>query len=281
VTNAVYLTGYDIFSWNVRPTLARHLGQGLEWLIWIRIQGIGHNLLSVLVFLGLPLSIVGVLSLPWKGRGFSLRPLLALSLIIFWFTSLVFPAATQWGTFLHGSGPVHVLVVITGLLALDSMIEAVGKRRAWTRPVAWLGPALGVFGSALFSVALLPIYGTASADMARLYDSLAVRAEAAGFPMDQSAGPVITNFPIWLAETQRIPTLGLPNESPPDVVDLARAFPGTHLLLLVDAQSPHWPVDLVNRATGAECFRPIDLGPGPVGERDPLEATQLYEIVCP
>ena len=35
-----------------------------------------------------------------------------------------------------------------------------------------------------------------------------------GHPLDASAGPVITNFPIWMAETQRIPSLALPNEPP-------------------------------------------------------------------
>ena len=49
---------------------------------------------------------------------------------------------------------------------------------------------------------------------------------AAGHPLDASAGPVITNFPIWLAETQRIPALALPNEPPTDVLDLARSFDG-------------------------------------------------------
>ena len=281
VTNAVYLTGYDIFAWNIRPTLERHLDQGVAWLVGIRVQGTGHNLFSVLVFLGLPLSIIGVMALPWQGRGAALRPLLALSLIMFVFTSLVFPAATQWGTFLHGAGPVHVLVVISGLLALDAAIVWVGRRRGWTRPVAWLGPALGVFGSALFSIALLPAYGEGSLHTARQYDQLASRSAAAGYPLDASAGPVITNYPIWLAETQRIPTLGLPNEPPNDVLDLARAFPGTRLVILVDAESPHWPADLTNGSPGAECFRPVDLGPGPAGLPDPLATTQVLEIVCP
>ena len=73
----------------------------------------------------------------------------------------------------------------------------------------------------------------------------------------------------------------LPNEPPTDVLDLARSFPGTHLVILVDAQSPHWPADLSNGSPGAECFRPVDLGPGPAGEPDPLAHTQVYEIDCP
>jgi hypothetical protein len=281
VANAVYLSGYDIFSWNVRPTLARHLEQGVGWLISIRAQGIAHNLLNVLVFLGVPLSVVGVAGLPWQARGAAVRPLLWLSLIMFWFTSLVFPAATQWGTFLHASGPVHVLVVLSGLLVLDALIVWAGRRRGWTRPVAWLGPMMGIAGSVLFSAVLLPTYGTGSVHTANQYALLAERAAAVGYPLDASAGPVITNFPIWLTESQRIPTLGLPNEPPNDVLDLARSFPGTHLVLLVDAESPHWPVDIDSGAPGADCFREVDLGSDPPGDAALLENTRLFVIVCP
>ena len=38
-----------------------------------------------------------------------------LVLVTFAFTSLVFPVATTWGTFLHAAGPVHVLLVIAVL----------------------------------------------------------------------------------------------------------------------------------------------------------------------
>jgi hypothetical protein len=280
VANAVYLSGYDIFAWNDPPTVSRYLAQGAAWLVEIRVQGTTHNLVNVLVILGVPISVIGLAALPWQARGRALRPLLRISLVVFWFTSLVFPAATQWGTFLHGAGPVHVLVILSGLLALDAAIAWVGVRRGWTRPVAWLGPALGVFGAALFSVALLPSFGDGSVATARQYDELAKRAAAAGYPLDATAGPVISNFPIWLAETRRIPTLALPNEPPNDVLDLARTFKGTHLVVLVDAQGPHWPADLTNGTPGSECFRPIDLGPGPV-DGDPLAGTQMLEIICP
>jgi hypothetical protein len=280
-TNALYLTGYDIFAWHDTPTLARYLDQGPAWLVGVRIQGTMHNLVDVLVLLGLPISVIGLVALPWQARGAALRPLLLISLIIFWFLSLVFPAATQWGTFLHAGGPAHVLVVLSGLLALDGAIAWVGVRRGWTRPVAWLGPTLGVFGALLFSVVLLPTFGSGSRATAEVYEELGRRAAAAGYPLDASAGPVISNYPIWLAETHRIPTLGLPNEPPLDVLDLARSFPGTHLVALVQAEGPHWPPDLTNGSPGAECFRPIDLGPGPAGKPDPLERVELLEIVCP
>ena len=281
VSNALYLSGYDIFAWNDPPTLARYLAQGPEWLLQVRLTGTAHNLFDVLLDLGIPVSLIGLLALPWQGRGVALRPLLWTSLITFWVTSLVFPAATQWGTFLHGAGPVHVLLVISGLFALDAGIVRLGRWRGWTRPVAWLGPALGVFGCALFSIALLPLYGSESADTARRYDELGARMAAIGHPLDASAGPVISNFPIWLAETQRIPTLGLPNEPPSDVLDLAHHFAGTSLLVLTDPQGAHWPADLTNGSPDAGCFRELDLGPGPAGEPDPLATTRVFEIVCP
>jgi hypothetical protein len=281
-TNALYLSGFDIFAWHDRPTLARYLAIGPAALLELRWVGLTHNLLNVLVFLGLPMSLVGVAGLPWIARSFALRPLLLISVITFLFTSLVFPAATQWGTFLHGAGPVHVLLVVSALFALDSLIAWIGKRRQWTNPVAWLGPALGIFGSALFSIVLLSSFASDSAGTARRFSELAVRMAAAGHPLDASAGPVITNFPIWLAETQRIPTLALPDEPPTDVLDLARSFDGTRLLILMQPQGKHWPDDLDAGAPGSDCFRPIDLGPwtGAAGDRDPLDDVTAYEVAC-
>ncbi len=279
--NALYLSGFDIFAWNDPPTLSRYLAQGPAWLVEIRVIGTLHNLLNVLVFLGFPISLIGVVALPWQARGATLRPLLWISLVMFWFTSLVFPAATQWGTFLHSAGPVHVLLVLSALLALDSAIVLIGARRGWTRPVAWLGPALGVFGCMLFSVTLLPSYGVASVDIARLYQDLSSRMAAIGHPLDASAGPVITNFPIWMAETNRISALALPDEPPADVVDLAESFPGTHLLVLVNPEGKHWPADLAAGQPKAECFSRLDLGPGPSDGPDPLAETLVYEIACP
>ncbi len=174
-----------------------------------------------------------------------------------------------------------MLVILAALLGLDALIAWVGQRRGWTRPVAWLGPALGIFGAALFALALLPAFAAGSVQSERQYEELAARMRAAGLATGPGSAPVITNVPVWIAETQRTPTLALPYEPPEDVLDLARAFPGTHLVVLVDVDGPHWPDDLAAGAPGAECFRELDLGPGPPGEADPLETTHVYEIVCP
>ena len=106
---------------------------------------------------------------------------------------------------------------------------------------------------------------------------------AIGHPLDASAGPVITDVPIWLAEANRIPSLALPDEPPTDVLDLARqpAFAGTHLLIVLGGDHGRWPDVLDTSTPGAECFQELDLGPGPVGVEDPLEDVRAFEIVCP
>jgi hypothetical protein len=103
---------------------------------------------------------------------------------------------------------------------------------------------------------------------------------AAGHPLDASAGPVITNFPIWMAETRRIPSLALPDEPPADVLDLANFFPGTRLLVLIEPEGQHWPADLAAGAAGSECFRPLDIGRWSGQGPDPLRDTTAFEIVC-
>ncbi len=279
--NAFSVTGFDIFAWNDPPTLARYLAVGPARLLEMRVEGVTHNLFSVLLLIGLPISLLGLAALPWQGRGRTVRPLVILGVVTFLFTSLVFPVATTWGTFLHASGPVQVLLVISALLALDAGIARLGARLGWTRPVAWLGPALGIFGSLLFSAALIPAFGAGSRDTAEQYAELGRRMAAAGHPLDGSAGPVITDFPIWLAETAKVDALALPDETPADVLDLAAAFPGTRLVIVMGSEHGSWPAVLDGPDAAAACFREIDLGPGPASGPDPLEDSRAFEIVCP
>ena len=123
-----------------------------------------HNVLNVLLLLGVPLSVVGLVGLPaaWRGGIWGagvnpLRPLIALLVLTFAVATLVFPVSTTWGTFLHAAGAIHVLLVVSALLVLDALIGWVGKRRGWTNPVAWLGPAFAIAGCLLFSVVLLHV----------------------------------------------------------------------------------------------------------------------------
>jgi hypothetical protein len=278
--NALSVTGFDIFAWHDPPTLARYLAAGPARLAEMRVEGVSHNLFSVLLLPGVPLSVVGVLALPWQARGRVLRPVVLVSVMTFLVTSLLFPVATTWGTFLHAAGPAHVLLVICALLGLDATIVWVGVRRGWTRPVAWLGTTLAIAGSLLFSTVLLPTFGSGSRDTETQYSELGRRMTAIGRPLDAAGGPVIANFPIWLAETSDAPALALPNEPPADVLDLARTF-GSHLVVLIGDEHGQWPAVLASGAPDADCFRPLDLGPGPADGPDPLVDVHVYEVVCP
>jgi hypothetical protein len=281
IANAFSVTGFDIFAWNDPPTLARYLAVGPGRLVEMRVDGLSHNLLSVLLFPGIPISFIGLLALPWQARGRAVRPLVLVAIVTFLVTSLVFPVATTWGTFLHAAGAIQVLLVLSALLALDAGLARLSARQGWTRPVAWLGPLLGISASLLFTAVLLPSFGAASRETAQLYEELGTRMAAAGRPLDPSAGPVISNFPIWVAESQRISALGLPDEPPNDVLDLAAAFPGTRYLVLTNASSTHWPADLLAGAPGAECFTPVALPAWRGAGADPLLGTTVFEIDCP
>jgi hypothetical protein len=281
LANALSVTGFDIFAWNDPPTLARYLAAGPARLLEMRVDGLSHNLFSVLLVPGVPVAFVGLLALPWAGRLRALRGLVLVSVITFAVTSLLFPVATTWGTFLHAAGPTHVLLVISALVALDAAIERIGRFRGWTRPVAWLGPALTVFGSVLFSVALLPAFGGQSGAIGSRYVALQERLAAVGFPLDKE-GPVITDFPIWLAEATPARSLALPAETPADVLDLAAHFPGTRLLIISGVGHGAWPGVLDGNGPGVECFREIHLG----RSADPslsgaLGDTRAFELVCP
>ena len=280
ITNAFSVTGHDIFAWNDPPTLSRYLAVGAGRLIEMRIEGLWHNLGSVLLLPGFPVSLIGLAGLAWQARGRSLRPLLLVCLITFLVTSLVFPVATTWGTFLHAAGPVHVLLVICALLVLDAGLARLGSRLSWTRPVAWLGVMLAMFSSALFSVVLLPTFGGGSRATAAMYEELNTRMAASGRPIDEAMGPLISNFPIWVAETQGTSTLALPDEPADDVLDLARSF-GARILVLTSPEGRHWPAELAPDAARHECFERLDLGTWTGPGDDPLLGTSVYEIVCP
>jgi hypothetical protein len=280
LANALSVTGFDIFAWQDPPTVSRYLAVGPARLLQMRVEGMGHNLLSVLLLPGAPLSLVGLVALPLVVRLRSLRPVVVVGGITFLVTSLLFPVATTWGTFLHAAGPVHVLLVIAALVGLDRLIAAVGRRRAWTNPVAWLAPALTVSGAILFTAVLFPAFGGTSGGYAGRYRALDVQMRTAGMPLD-TLGPVITDFPIWLAAATGADALALPAESPASVANLAQTF-GARTLIISGDDHGGWPAVLDAGGPAADCFAPIDLGV-PVDEETAraLKGTRVYRIVCP
>jgi hypothetical protein len=279
LSNALSVTGFDIFAWNDPPTLSRYLAVGAGTLVQMRVDGLVHNLVNVLLLLGVPVSLLGLLALPWQGRDRALRPVLLLSVVTFLVTSLLFPVATTWGTFLHAAVPAHVLLLIGALGALDALIAATGRRLGWTRPVAWLGPLLVASASALFSVALLPGFGSGASDTQRTYAVLEREMAEIGAPLDGSA-PVIHDFPVWLAETARVSTLALPDETPADVLDLATRF-GARWLIVASAERGTWPAVLDGPDPDAACFQEVLLPvPADPAEAEAILDVRVFRIAC-
>lgn len=275
VANAFSLTGFDIFAWNDPPTFARYVTAGPEAWLGHRVEGFVHNFLSVLVVPGFPVSVLGLVGLCVVGWARSLRPLLLVSLLTFWVTTLVFPVATTWGTFLHASVPAHVLLLVASGAALDAGLAWVGRRRGWTRPVAWLGPTFAALGAVLFVAVGIPSYGSKAAGTEIDYADVLARIERAGHTLDPSR-PIIANHPMWVSEVRRLPALSLPNEMPSDVADLAATFGAE--ILIVDGEHGAWPAILEEGGPGATCFVPVDLEPPPGGAADPF---RVFRVACP
>jgi hypothetical protein len=140
---------------------------------------------------------------------------------------------------------------------------------------------MGIASSLLFSFILLNGFATGTVDTARLYAELAARMSAANRPFGTPGVRLMSNFPIWVAESQRVSTLALPDEPPNDVLDLAARFPGTRYLILTSPEGKHWPADLEANLPGSDCFSPIDLGLYQGSGEDPLANTTVYQIQCP
>jgi hypothetical protein len=279
LTNALSINGTDIFAWTDPPTLGRYLAVGAGRLVEMRVVGVEHNLFDVLLLPGAPLSVIGLVALPWMLRTRALQPLLFVSGVIFLVTSLLFPVSTTWGTFLHAAGAVHVLLVIAALLALDRLIVAIGKRRGWTRPVAWLAPALTVSGALLFSAMLLPSFGDGSAGTMRRLGDASARLGHIGLTAD-TPGPLITDAPIWLPYVRGGTALALPFESPSSVLDLAHRFHSPAVVLL-SSDNPFRAAMSLGSDPATDCFEDVTpLSTPQLGGED-ADTLRVYRVVCP
>ncbi len=278
VANAFSRTGTDIFAWNDKPTLATWLAQGPAKLLADRVDGFVHNVWTVLLIPALPVGPIGLVGIPWIVRSVVLRPLLIGATCTFLATTLLFPVSTTWGTFLHAAGPVHVLLIASAMAGLDALVAWLGTRRRWGPGSAVLAPvAVVVFAAPMLWLTVTGIAGVAT-ETQRRYAELARTTEAAGVPLAENA-PVVSDFPIWLAESARIGTLALPQETPEDVLDLARTFGARLLVVSVEPSHGAWPGILDDGGSGAECFVPVPAAT--VRAADGTELVRVYRIACP
>jgi hypothetical protein len=183
---------------------------------------------------------------------------------------------------MHAAGSAIVLLIIGCVVALDAFIAWIGKLRHWTRPVAWLGPAFAIAAVAPLCMVTVTTISNQADDARTRYEGLPAAMARAGFPLDGSH-PVITDSPIWLAETTGIPTLALPEEPPAAVLALAHQF-GAQLLILRDGTEREWPEILATGGNASKCFKELPLtdnsGKKPA-TGTPLSVIHVFRIACP
>ena len=291
LANAFSLDGRDIFAWQDPPTLSRYLAAGVATLLELRWTGFLHNVLNVLLLLGVPLSVVGLIGLPgaWRGGDLGRR---------------------------HRSPPAaaHLLARDlrgrdAGLPRLDHLGHVPPRRRRDPRAARRVGAAGARCGHRLgrqaarldapgrvaragvrrspaaccsASCCCCPMAMPRARPAAR-YAALAAALEdgSAGVVLSEEPGPVITDFPIWLAEATRHETLGLPNESPASIHRLASTFDPPARLLVVDARNDGvWPAAILSGAPGSECFLPLSLPDSP-DHPGALDDFLVFRIRCP
>jgi hypothetical protein len=277
ITNAWAITGHEIFAWQEPATAAAYVALGPAVLLAHRVGGFLHNLVNVLLVPGAPIAIAGLLALPWAARLRSFHPALALALLTFAITTLLFPVQTRWGTFLHASVPALVVLLVAGMAGLDEGLAWVGRKRGWHRPVAWLAPLFAGLGAVLFLVPGIATYGAQAEGTEATYVDIGRRLAAVGAPLDGSA-PIIANHPIWLAEVHGVPALSLPDEPVASVVDLARTF-GAEVILL-DGEHGDWPERLATDPDAA-CLEEIELPPPGPDEPEAAADFRAFRVACP
>ncbi|HEX7497314.1 MAG TPA: hypothetical protein VF344_02470, partial [Candidatus Limnocylindrales bacterium] len=281
ISNAFFIHDYDVFAYQSQPSLAAYLDQGPAAILSQHLGGIAHNLINVVIIPAFPVGILGLLALPWTGRRRALRPLVLTAVLTFSATSLLFPVATTSGTFLHAAGATYVLLAISCLVALDVFLVLVGRLRHWTRPVAWIGPGLAIAAILPLCIVTVTTVSGQADDVRTRYEALPAAMARAGIPLDTD-GPVITDNPIWLAESTRVRALALPQESPDAVLALAHRFGAK--ILIVREDGAKWPAVLVDGGTAALCFQEVPLSDNSgrrVQEGTALAEIHVFRIVCP
>ena len=252
---AFFRDNLDLFAYADRPALAGFLAQGPAAILAHQVEALVDNLVEVVLIAAAPVGLLGLLGLAVDRRragspASPLAVLLVTGALAYLGTSLVFPVASRWGTFFHGSGPLVVALIVLAALFLDRVLGSLRELRRWPRSNAWLAPVtLAVLTAPLAAV---HIESTArhAAGFARL-----VQAGASAVTGDER--PVLTDHPVWLAEVRGRPALALPDESPAQVRRLADRFGADHIVLFDGSGRESFSVAA---AEDSGCFRRVATG---------------------
>ncbi len=262
----------DIFAWLDRPTASAYLSQGLGSLVGDRVDALTHQLLSVVVMPAFPIGLLGLVAVvalrrsPALRRPTALAALLLSGAITFVVTALLFPIATQWGTFLHSAGPLLVGLIAATALAGDALMARVSIRRGWAQvnviiaPIALLAVSLPLLGLQVLTVSRGA--DRLDARLSAVAADVLAHARASGTSGDE-APIIVTDHPMWLAESTGGRAIALPDEPIANVVDLARRFGATWLVVF--DEDGRYPAALLT-PDAAACLLGTPERVGPTGD---------------
>jgi hypothetical protein len=264
IENALLTRNEDIFAFADRPAAGTFLGQGAPTLVANVVDALSRNLVDVLLISAAPVGLIGLIGLvafrDRRLRSSALAALVVTAALTYLVTSVAFPVASRWGTFLHAAGPALVALVVLAALVLDAGIARIRRLRRWSRPNAWLAPAATLALAVPFAVLQVGLVARqAHGEQTRFAGArvgLERALQEAALPGGggATASPIVTDHPIWLAETLRRPALALPHEPPTSVLAIAAQF-DARLVVLVDGRREQ----AAALAAMPECFSPLPL----------------------
>ncbi len=261
--NAFSISPNDIFGWSAPPpSLATYLAAGPAALVAQRLEAFRHNFVDVLLMPGLPSSVAGLAGVVLLWRARPVRLLIATAVVTFLADTLVFPVATLYGTFLHGSAPV------LALLAIGAADLAVGGAR-WAIRHRHGGELAALMGAGA-TVWCLVSTSSGVSDYAVWANQIATRYAALADGLAASIAPnavVVATHPSWVWREAGYPAVVLPDEDAASVLSLAAAFHAS--VVAVDGVDGPWP----DAAATTHCLVPLDLP----AAASPITA---YAVVC-
>jgi hypothetical protein len=235
--NLFFTSNLQVFSYDDRPTLDAFLAQGLPTLLGNIGRALWHDLVDVLIVPTGPIAALGLLTVAVGLRRRNVRPAGSLALLFgagaltYAATSVLFPVATLWGTFEHAAGPLHIALIVAGLMGADAFVARVRQWRRWPRANAWLAPAgLAVIGLPIAALALAAAASNASTDAQRI-DQIARADWPAELACGGCDGPYISDRPIWLSDATRHSVIALPDEPVDSIAKLAREFHASYVVV--------------------------------------------------
>ena len=234
----VFLTRNEqIFAYLDRPTLAGFLGQGVPTLLGNIAAALWHDLVDVLIVPAGPIAALGLLTIVVGLRLRAVRPpgvlatLIGAGALTYVATSVLFPVATQWGTFEHAAGPLQVGLVVVALIGADAFVARVREWRNWPRANSWLAPAgLALIGLPIAALALAGAAANANQDAQR-FNQIAQADWPAVLACGGCDGPYISDRPIWLSDAAHHSVIALPDEPVDSIAQLARDFHASYLVV--------------------------------------------------